>query len=70
MVETALRHRSEAATALTLGRAFAEAASVLRRAGVETPELDARLLLCNAAGLTHEAYIARGRDELAPEVAA
>ena len=55
---------------LTLGKAFVEAASVLRQAGIETPELDARLLLCHAAGLSHEAYIARARDELAPEVAA
>jgi release factor glutamine methyltransferase len=51
-------------------QAFVEAASVLRQAGIETPELDARLLLCDAAGLTHEAYIARAGDELAPEVAA
>jgi release factor glutamine methyltransferase len=51
-------------------QAFVEAASVLRRAGIETPELDARLLLCDAAGLTHEAYIARAGDALAPEVAA
>jgi release factor glutamine methyltransferase len=51
-------------------QAFVEAASVLRQAGIETPELDARLLLCDVAGLTHEAYIARAGDELAPEVAA
>ncbi len=51
-------------------QAFVEAASVLRQAGIETPELDARLLLCDAAGLTHETYIARAGDELAPEVAA
>jgi release factor glutamine methyltransferase len=51
-------------------QAFVEAASVLRRAGIETPELDARLLLCDAAGLTHEAYIARAGDALAPAVAA
>ncbi|MGZ9083591.1 MAG: peptide chain release factor N(5)-glutamine methyltransferase, partial [Rhodoplanes sp.] len=51
-------------------QAFVEAACVLRQARIETPELDARLLICHAAGLTHEAYIARARDELAPEVAA
>jgi release factor glutamine methyltransferase len=47
-----------------------EAASRLKEAGIETPELDARLLLCHAAGLTHEAYIARARDELAADAAA
>ncbi len=70
MVETALRHRNEAAVDLTLSQAFAEAASILRHAGIETPELDARLLICDAAGLSHEAYIARARDALAPAVAA
>jgi release factor glutamine methyltransferase len=54
----------------SMQQAFVEAACVLRQAGIETPELDARLLICHAAGLTHEAYIARARDELAPEIAA
>jgi release factor glutamine methyltransferase len=54
------------AESLTLRKAFAEAASVLRHGGIATPELDARLLLCHAASLTHEAYIACARDELPP----
>ena len=54
----------------TLHEAFAEAAGRLREAGIETPELDARLLLCDAAGLNHEAYIARGGETLRPEEAA
>jgi release factor glutamine methyltransferase len=58
------------AAGLTLGIAFVRAASVLREAGIETPELDARLLLCHATGLSHEAYVARAREVLAPEVAA
>ena len=58
------------AEAVTLGMVFVGAASVLREAGIETPELDARLLLCHAAGLTHEAYVARAREALAPEAAA
>ena len=58
------------AAGLTLGIAFVRAASVLREAGIETPELDARLLLCHATGLSHEAYVARAREALAPEVAA
>jgi release factor glutamine methyltransferase len=42
----------------------------LREAGIETPELDARLLLCHAAALSHEAYIARSREALQPETSA
>jgi release factor glutamine methyltransferase len=53
--------------ALTLNQAFVEAACALRQAGIATPELDARLLLCHAAGLTHEAYTAQTRDPLRPE---
>ncbi len=60
----------EAGGAVTFGKAFAETAGLLRRAGIETPELDARLLLCHAAGLTHEAYIARAGQELAADAAA
>jgi len=55
------------AEALTLNQAFVEAACALRQGGIETPELDARLLLCHAAGLTHEAYTAQTRDPLRPE---
>jgi release factor glutamine methyltransferase len=42
----------------------------LREAGIEAPELDARLLLCRATGLSHEAYVARGNDTLSPAAAA
>lgn len=44
--------------AITLTTAFVGAAAVLRQAGIATPELDARLLLCHATGLSHEAYVA------------
>jgi release factor glutamine methyltransferase len=54
----------------TLSQAFAAAAGALRQAGIDTPELDARLLLCHAAGLTHEGYIARARETLLPRAAA
>ncbi len=54
------------AEALTLNQAFVEAACALRQGGIETPELDARLLLCHAAGLSHEAYVARSREALQP----
>ena len=55
---------------LTLSQAFVAAASSLRHAGIDTPELDARLLLCHAAALSHEAYIARAREALDPAAAA
>jgi release factor glutamine methyltransferase len=53
----------------TLGEAFLAAARGFREAGIETPELDARLLLCRAAGLSCEAYVARGDDPLLPDAA-
>lgn len=56
--------------AVTYNQAFVAVAGALRRAGIETPELDARLLLCHAAGLNHEAYIARAGETLRPETAA
>jgi len=54
----------------TFSKAFAETAGVLRQAGIATPALDARLLLCHAAGLTHEAYIAKADRELVADIAA
>lgn len=54
----------------TLREAFLAAAWALREAGIETPELDARLLLCHATGLSHEDYVARGDAALPPEAAA
>jgi release factor glutamine methyltransferase len=49
---------------ISMQRALVEAALILREAGIETPELDARVLLCHAAGLSHETYIARAREAL------
>ena len=54
----------------SMREAFVEAAQSLRQAGVETPELDARLLLCHAAGLSHEAYIGNACQALRPEAGA
>lgn len=54
----------------TLDAAHVVAARALRDGGIETPSLDARLLLCHATGLSHEAMIAHGRDPLLPEAAA
>ena len=49
---------------LSLGQAHATATRLLRRAKNETPALDARLLLCHAAGLSHEAFVAGLNDTL------
>jgi release factor glutamine methyltransferase len=54
----------------TLDRALSAAARALREGGVPTPALDARILLCHATGLSHEALIAHGREALGPEQAA
>ena len=51
---------------VTLNQAFVGAAAVLREAGITTPELDARLLLCHAAGLSHEAYLAGAGGPVQP----
>jgi release factor glutamine methyltransferase len=70
MTERLSPSSNEPAPGLTLGQAFVAAASVLRQAAIVTPELDARLLLCHAAGLSHEAYVAKVRDQLRPDSAA
>jgi len=54
----------------SLQRAFVEATQILRQAGIETPELDARVLVCHAARLSHEAYIARAGEALSADAAA
>lgn len=43
--------------AANLSAALAEGTALLKRAGMETPALDARLLLCHAAGISHEALL-------------
>lgn len=66
------RVRGTAITAVScsMREAFIEAACILRQAGIETPELDARLLLCHAAGLIHETYVAKANATMEPEAAA
>ncbi|MGB8711425.1 MAG: peptide chain release factor N(5)-glutamine methyltransferase [Methyloceanibacter sp.] len=54
----------------SLGQAHTAAARLLRETRIAAPELDARLLLCHATGLSHEAYVAALNDALAPEAAA
>lgn len=54
----------------SMRQAFVAAARILREAGIDTPELDARLLLRHATGLTQEDLLARPQFMLAPEVAA
>jgi release factor glutamine methyltransferase len=54
----------------TKRQAVTAAARLLRQGGAETPELDARLLICHAAGLSHEDYVVGGNEALPPEAAA
>ena len=54
----------------TLSEASLAAARLLREASMASPELDSRRLLCHAAGLSHEDYVAGLNDALAPEAAA
>ncbi len=58
------------ASRFSLGQAHTAVARLLREARIAAPELDVRLLLCHAAGLTHEAYVAGINDALAPDAAA
>src|SRR6476660_3127420 len=55
---------------LSLRKAHAAAARLLREGKVETPELDARLLLCHATGLSHENYVAGREHTLEPDAVA
>ena len=61
---------SSSPRASSLGQAHTAAARLLREARIAAPELDARLLLCHATGLSHEAYVAALNDALAPDAAA
>lgn len=54
----------------TLDEVRAATARIFGDAGIGTPALDARLLLCHATGRTHEALIAQGREALAADEAA
>ena len=58
------------APSLTMQKAFVSAARILREAGIDTPELDARLLLHQATGVTQEDLLARPQSVLTPESAA
>src|ERR1700687_4451952 len=63
-------HRLGLGKGCSLGKARAAAAGMLRQAEIEAPELDARLLLCHATGLSHEAYVAGLKAELSLEASA
>jgi release factor glutamine methyltransferase len=54
---------------LNVTEAATAAAKALRRGQIDTPELDARVLLCHAAGVTHEDYVANPNLPLSPEAA-
>jgi release factor glutamine methyltransferase len=53
--------------ASTMRQSFVAAARLLRKAGIGSPELDARLLLCHAAGINQEAYVADPERTLLPD---
>jgi len=52
----------------TVARAWMAAAGLMRQAGIATPELDARLLLCHAAAIDHVTFVARPDHALASEM--
>lgn len=45
------------ATAYSVRNIYRDIAGTLRRAGVPSPELDARLLICKACGMSHETFV-------------
>jgi release factor glutamine methyltransferase len=53
----------------SLGAAVNRGRALLAAAGVDSPDLEARLLLERAAGLERTALIARSREDLVPEAA-
>jgi release factor glutamine methyltransferase len=57
-------------TAVSLSGARRCLAQEFRRCGLETPDLDARLLLASALGLDHAALAARANQTLSPDDAA
>jgi release factor glutamine methyltransferase len=52
--------------ASTMRQSFVAAARLLREAGIGSPELDARLLLCHAARINQEAYVTEPERALLP----
>jgi release factor glutamine methyltransferase len=61
--------RAEDKSTRELRRIYRRASGTLRRAGIPAPELDARLLICRACGISHEAYVAEQTYQLsAPEL--
>lgn len=50
---------AKAGAGLTVAQACRDLATRFRDAGIETPELDARLLVCHCCGLAHEELAAR-----------
>jgi len=63
-----MTRRSEEPRAVSAERALREAANLLRRAGVDTPRLDAEILLCQTAGLRRESLLAHPEELLPAEV--
>lgn len=60
------RARAIVSPPLTRGEAHIRTSRTLHGAGIETPELDARLLLCHAGSFSHEALVLDPNEPLAP----
>lgn len=60
------RPQSDPYSGLTLNAAKRFLAQQFREAGLESPDLDARLLVMTACGLSHAGLIARGTELMAP----
>jgi release factor glutamine methyltransferase len=58
------------AATLTLAQAHRHAAALLAQAGIETPKRDARVLLCDAAGIDHSAFLRDPDARLGEDAAA
>jgi release factor glutamine methyltransferase len=63
----AVLNRQDGANAFTVAQARRALAEEFRTAGVDSPELDARILVGHALGLDHAALAAAGAHSLAPE---
>jgi release factor glutamine methyltransferase len=64
------QHISPFSAALTYAQAHQHASSLLAEAGIETPKRDARVLLCEAAGIDHAALLRDPDARLGDDAAA
>ncbi len=58
-----IQHRQRPSSRSAL-QVYRDVVSVFRAAGIATPELDARLLICHACGMSNESFVAQPDREL------